>query len=617
MKIRTKMYLAIIIATVVLATLLISSGLYLFGLYSRTTEKEHGLMAAELVRTELIMRLMAGTFDEAEMLPDLVEVIPALHSLRIARSDAVVSQFGGENDGPRSEPERQVMATRTPIEMLVETDQGVFFRYIAAYTAEISPGKNCLACHDVPEGTVLGIVDLELDLTRQRSAAVRYTGGIVAILLLFAILLAYFLRRLLVPIVDATLEIHAVVSKAEQGDFSGRLDEGGPDEISQMSGQTNRLMATLEDGFGTIVRDVETLSGRQHVGGNRNLLTHTVATVRGMVDAVRFRQTIEADRDLSEIFERIRTLLRSDFDLTRFSLYEVDPEEDRLKVLFVEGLPEGRELWCDSEILADGTACRVRRTAQEIDSSTEAGICGAFAGNCISPAQDLTHICMPLMLGGGVGGVLQILYNADEAGRIQGQLHTIRTCIEEATPVIESKRLTQILKETTLKDPMTGLYNRRFLEEFSYRLTSSAERRESGLSLLMCDLDSFKQMNDAHGHAVGDLALREAVRVISSSVRHSDFVIRMGGDEFLAVLADSSADKAMEVAERIRSSLEANRFQVDSRTFQLTVSLGVAIYPADSEDFEDCMRAADAALYRAKKAGSNKVVRFSRDMLQM
>jgi diguanylate cyclase (GGDEF)-like protein len=122
-------------------------------------------------------------------------------------------------------------------------------------------------------------------------------------------------------------------------------------------------------------------------------------------------------------------------------------------------------------------------------------------------------------------------------------------------------------------------------------------------------------MNDAHGHAVGDLALREAARVIGSSVRHSDFVIRMGGDEFLAVLADSSADKAMEVAERIRSTLEANQLQVDSRTFHLTVSLGVSIYPADSEDFEGCMRAADAALYKAKEAGSNKVVRFSREML--
>lgn len=609
------MYLGIAIATVVLATLLISSGLYLFGLYSRTTEKEHGLMAAELVQTELIMRLMAGTFDEAEMLPDLLEVIPALHSLRIARSDAVIRQYGGEDDGPRSEPEREVMATRTPIEMMVETKQGVFFRYIAPYTAEVSPGKNCLTCHDVREGTVLGIVSLELDLTRQRSAAVRYTGGIVAILLLFAVLLAYFLRRLLVPIVDAALEIHAVVSKAEQGDFSGRLDESGGDEISQISAQTNLLMSTLEDGFGTIVKDVETLSGRHQMGDDRNLLNHTVATVRNMVDAVRFRQTIEADRDLDEIYERIRTLLRSDFNLKHFSLYEVDPEADRLKVLFVEGLPEGHKLWCDSEILIDGNVCRARRTAQEVDSSVEAGICNAFAGNHMSPAQDFVHICLPLLFGGGVGEVLQILHNADEAANIHRQFHTIRTCIEEATPVIESKRLAQILKESTLKDPMTGLYNRRFLEQFSFRLISSAERRESSLSLLMCDLDSFKLMNDTHGHAVGDLALREAVRVICSSVRHNDLVIRMGGDEFLAVLADSTADKAMEIAERIRSSLEANQFQVDSTTFKMTVSLGVSIYPVDSDDFEGCMKAADAALYRAKEAGSNKVVRFSQEML--
>jgi len=167
------------------------------------------------------------------MLPDLVEVIPAIHSLRIARSDAVVSQFGGENDGPRSELERQVMATRTPVEMLVETDQGVFFRYIAPYTAEVSPGKNCLACHDVREGTVLGIVNLELDLTRQRSAAVRYTGGIVAILVLFAILLAYFLSRLLVPIVDATLGIH---SRCHPGD-TGRREQGGARRLLWSAGR--------------------------------------------------------------------------------------------------------------------------------------------------------------------------------------------------------------------------------------------------------------------------------------------------------------------------------------------------------------------------------------------
>jgi len=616
MKIRTKMYLVISIATAVLASLLIASGLYFFGLYSRTTEREHGLMAAELVRTELIMRLMDGTFDEEDLLPDLSHAIPALHSVRISRSKAVMDQFGGTEDGPQTGPERTVLETRTPSEMMVEADQGVFFRYIAPYTAEATKGRNCLACHDVPVGTVLGVVVLELDLTRQRSAAVRYTGAIVGLLLLFAIPLAYFLRRLLLPIVDATVEIHAVVSKAEQGDFSGRLEQRSSDEIGRISEQTNRLMGALEEGFGTIVKDVETLSGHHHVNSDRNLLTHTVVTVRSMVDAVRFRQTIESDRNLDEIYERIRQVLKNTFSLDRFSLYEVDPDSDRLTVLFVEGLPEGERLWCQEEILFDASACRARRTAQDVDSSAEAGICGAFCGDKIMPVREFFHICLPLLLGGSVGGVLQILFAADEAPDIEERLHFIKTYIEEAAPVIESKRLTQILKESTLKDPLTGLYNRRFLEQFSERLTGSADRRGSSLGLLMCDLDSFKQMNDTHGHEVGDLVLREAVRVINASVRHSDFVIRMGGDEFLAILVDSSPEKTMEAAERLRSSMEANRFEISTRTCKITLSLGVSVYPTDSEDFEECLRAADAALYNAKQAGCNKVVRFSQTKLQ-
>lgn len=616
MRIRTKMYVVITIATMVLATLLIASGLYFFGLYSRATEREHGLMAAELVRVELIMRLMNGSFDEEELLPDLIDVIPALHSVRIARSEAVMRQFGGIDDGPQSELEQRVLETQIPTGVLVETDQGVFFQYFAPYTAETTNGRNCLGCHDVPEGAVLGVVALELDLTHQRSAALKYTSTIVGLLLVFAIPLAYFLHRLLLPIVDATLEIHSVVSKAEQGDFSGRMGQRSSDEISRISEQTNRLMATLEESFGTIVKDVETLSDHHNEKNERNLLTHTVITVRNMVDAIRFRQTIESDRNLEEIYERIHSVLKSDFGLENFSFFEVDPERDRMKALFVEGLPEGKNLWCDEDILTDGAACRARRTAQEVDALAEAGICGAFAGSTVVPEQKYIHICVPLLMGGKVGGVLQILFTSGEAPGIQEKLFSIKKYLEEAAPVIESKRLTQILKESTLKDPLTGLYNRRFLEQFSEQLTSTTDRRESSLSLLMCDVDSFKKMNDAHGHEAGDLALHEAVRVFKASVRHTDFVIRMGGDEFLAVLADSSPEKAMEVAERIRSSVEANRFDIASKTLKMTLSLGVSIYPTDSDNFDECMRAADTALYSAKEAGCNRVVRFSQNMLR-
>ncbi len=615
MKIRTKVYLVITIATAVLATLLIASGLYFFGLYSGATEREHARMAAELVQTELIMRLMVGNFSEGDLVNELSDVIPALHSVRIARSDAVIRQYGGEDDGARSDLERQVLATGYPMETLVETERGVFFRYVAPYAAEASKEKNCLACHDVPEGTLLGAVTLQLDLTRQRSASLKYTWGIVAFLVAFAIPLAYSLRRVLLPIVDATVEINEVVHKAEHGDFSGRLEKRRADEIGQISDQTNRLMATLEDSFGTIVKDVETLAGHQHDDGTGNLLKHTVATVRGMVDAGRFRQTIEADRNLEEIYHRIRGVLNSDFGLTRFSLYEIDIETDRLRPVFVEGLPDNGSLWCKEDILLDGKACRARRTAHEVSSVGAPGMCGAFAGDTVAPELGSAHVCIPLLLGGSVGGVLQIVFAGRDAMDVYGRLHTIKRYMEEAAPVIESKRLTQILRESALKDPMTGLYNRRFLDQFSERLASIAERRQSGLGLVMCDLDSFKEINDIHGHQVGDLALRETVRVITVSVRHTDFVIRMGGDEFLALLSDASVDKALDVAERIRSSLEANRFKVAGRRIELSLSVGVSVYPLDSDDFDECMRYADAAMYNAKGAGSNLVVRFNPGIL--
>jgi diguanylate cyclase (GGDEF)-like protein len=615
MKIRTKVYLVITITNAMLAVLLIASGLYFFGLYSRATEREHALMAAELVQTELVMRLMAGNFNEAELVPELSDVIPALHSVRIARTDAVVRQYGGADDLPEFEEEREVLSTGEPQGMLVESDQGVFFRYIAPYAAEASEEKDCLSCHDVSEGTLLGAVTLELDLTRQRFASFKYTGGIVAFLIVFAVPLAYSLRRVLLPIVDATGELHEVVGKAERGDFSGRLAVRRDDEIGRISEQTNRLMATLEESFGTIVKDVETLSGHHYGDGSRNLLAHTVGTVKNMVDAVRFRQTIESDRNIEEILDRIHSVLKRDLGFTRFSLYDVDPDTDHLRLVFAEGLPENAALWCHDEILVDGTVCRAGRTAHEVDSAAAQGICGAFAGNTIAPGRGLAHVCMPLLMGGTVGGVLQVVFEAGDARNVYARLRTMRRYLEEAAPVIESKRLTQILRESTLKDPMTGLYNRRFLDQFSERLTSMAERRQSALALLMCDLDSFKEMNDVHGHQMGDAALREAVRVITVSVRHSDFVIRMGGDEFLALLSDTSDDKALEVAERIRSSLETNRFKIAGREFKLTLSLGVSVYPEDSDDFDECMRFADAALYRAKEAGSNLVVRFSEEML--
>jgi diguanylate cyclase (GGDEF)-like protein len=170
------------------------------------------------------------------------------------------------------------------------------------------------------------------------------------------------------------------------------------------------------------------------------------------------------------------------------------------------------------------------------------------------------------------------------------------------------------LRESTLRDPMTGLHNRRFLEEYIDTVVATAQRRKSQVSVLMLDLDYFKKVNDTHGHDAGDAVLKTLAKVLVECVRTSDLVIRYGGEEFLIILLDTGENYADEVAEKIREAVEATKFQVPGGTLQKTISVGVADFPKDSDTFWQAMKYADVALYQAKERGRNRVIHFAPEM---
>ena len=174
----------------------------------------------------------------------------------------------------------------------------------------------------------------------------------------------------------------------------------------------------------------------------------------------------------------------------------------------------------------------------------------------------------------------------------------------------------QTLRESAMVDPLTGLYNRRFLQEHTAQLISGALRRKTQIGLLVCDLDYFKQVNDAHGHDAGDQVLRETSIVMKKTVRDSDIVIRFGGEEFLILLMDVQAGDALIVAEKIRKSIEALKVSVGDKILQKTISIGVAEFPGDTDGFWQAIKYADVALYRAKDQGRNQCVRFDKEMWQ-
>jgi two-component system cell cycle response regulator len=167
------------------------------------------------------------------------------------------------------------------------------------------------------------------------------------------------------------------------------------------------------------------------------------------------------------------------------------------------------------------------------------------------------------------------------------------------------------LRRLAVTDPLTGLFNRRHLEERLREMFDHSVRLYEPLAVVMFDLDHFKSVNDLHGHQVGDAVLRQLAELLRDSAREIDRVGRYGGEEFMAILPGTVLDAAVTFAERARQEVEAHRFTYEGGVLHRTLSCGVAAWPHPRIRHRDeLVKAADDALYVAKALGRNRVVRF-------
>jgi diguanylate cyclase (GGDEF)-like protein len=161
----------------------------------------------------------------------------------------------------------------------------------------------------------------------------------------------------------------------------------------------------------------------------------------------------------------------------------------------------------------------------------------------------------------------------------------------------------------TILDGLTQIHNQRYLNEFLDREVVRSQRHSRPLSVLMCDIDKFKTINDTFGHLCGDFVLRELADIMRAGVRKEDLFARYGGEEFAVVLVETDGDGAVKVAERIRESVEAHPFRFESTPVKLTLSIGISSTTGDmSMTPGTLLRLADENLYTAKRSGRNRVV---------
>ncbi len=323
-----------------------------------------------------------------------------------------------------------------------------------------------------------------------------------------------------------------------------------------------------------------------------------------------FKAIIEEEESTTEVNQRLAHLLRDRYHLEKLYIYEITGAKNNMSVAYASNF----ENICSADIFDDANFCRAKRTGHAISSLEFPDICKLF------PHKDIfEHHCIPMIANGKVVGVVQFLLergkSAEEREKFEHLVKRAARYIKEATPVIEAKRFASALHETTLRDPMTDLYNRRFLETYTDTLVANTMRRGTRVGILMCDMDFFKEVNDTYGHETGDVVLIKTAEVLKSCVRASDMVIRYGGEEFVILLIDvKTSQDTLDLAERIRSAMELTIINVPDGTLKKTLSIGVSEFPGDTEGFWEAIKFADVALYRAKNEGRNRVVRFTPDM---
>jgi len=223
-------------------------------------------------------------------------------------------------------------------------------------------------------------------------------------------------------------------------------------------------------------------------------------------------------------------------------------------------------------------------------------------------AQKGSIVSLPLLIGSRVVGVMNLARN--RAGEFSlSEIRLLNMLADQAAIAILNARLHAAMIKQALSDTLTGLPNRRALDERLEEEITRSNRSGRSFSVIMMDLDCFKEINDSYGHDVGDTVLQRIAACLLQTVRSADFLARYGGDEMTLILSESNLAQAKVVVRKIEENLEALRIGLpDGRSTTLTISGGIALYPQHADTASGLIRASDGALYQAKKNGRGQFV---------
>lgn len=571
--------------------------------YKNAIEKSK--MTAEIVRDGLTAHMVNGMMDKRNFFLGNIANIKDVQSLWIVRADNVIKQYGEgmQNEKPRDAIDRQVLKDGITVREVNEDANNAVLRVTIPYIATAYGNPNCLTCHNVQEGDILGAISMEFNINEVRQTGAMTVAKIFAINVVFIIIALWVTNYYFKPYMKLFENLQQGIKRARTGDFSFRFTTSLSNAGSEVAEQMNTLFQKMEDTFGGIRHNLNTFASRSNISCSDPLSTAGLI-IQELSDVYKFKKTIELDSTKDAIYERFIYVLKEKFGFTHFALYEVEKNSKERKLIHITD----HKSFCLPIADQNAMECRAYRTASDVYSTD-------FPNLCTNCAEDKAYSCIPFNINNDLALILSFSAKSEaEIETMNLSLPSIKNYFEAAKAVIESRTLMDKLRDSSLRDGATKLYNRRFLEEFIDKTAEQALRTQVTYAILMIDIDYFKMVNDTYGHDSGDIVIKSLAEILQQSIRKADLAIRYGGEEFLVLLYNTTPEGALGVAEKIRTRFNEKKYQFGSDTVEKTLSIGIAHFPSQADSIWKVIKFADLALYEGKHTGRNRVIEFEERM---
>lgn len=473
--------------------------------------------------------------------------------------------------------------------------------------------QSCLDCHnqhpDSPKhnfrlNDIMGAIEvsipIEAPLQRARRDQWWLLWGGIGVGLLLTGLIAWGTKH---TVIKPMRELKDRMQKIAQLRGEVNKTEGISDYVDAAMAEEVRA---LWQQFGQMHETIATHQRDRTLELERQAETHRLLNHR-LLELQQITQVLQQAVSEEEVYRILSHTLQQALHLRQIFILRLNASEDRLEIVYTS--PKRHDLGTESYPVWDAPSrCPVIRSGREyrVQDIHRDLTCPSSLSN----EGDGAYWCVPLVIGGRTIGVVHLVSDVTQPWTEESR-QWIEALINVAAPMVGHLQHLERARRRALIDELTSTFNRRFLEEVLAKMVLPGERRKNQmLSLLMIDLDHFKLVNDTFGHQVGDIVLKTVATTLHRALKESDTLARYGGEEFVAVLPQTDTGAALAVAERLRVAVEglSLRKLAPATPDHVTISVGVATYPAQAKTVQELIRLADEALYQAKSLGRNRVV---------